>query len=467
MDIIVHPTKPKGIVAVSGNKNAALPVLATAVLNKGKVTLYNIPNITDVQLFLDFYKSIGVKVNFKPKKEILVLDFSSLKDKNSLTIKDPGKLTRIRASILLISSLAVRFKKIKFAGAIAGCNLGLRPLIVHFDNLKKLGARVKNTEQYIEVDTTSLTKKQNKFLWQKERSVTGTEVAMILATALNGKTTIYNAASEPHVLDTAEFLEILGYKVEGKGTDKITISSNGKLPNIKNVKYAIRSDHHEITTWLVMGAITGSKIKVVHNLDPLLLTPMQNAFEKFGISLRSKQISDNELFKLYKKEGGYLGNITKRDSKKLYVTTLSCTKIRLSQEEIKQQGYIELKPGPWPALPVDLLSLYVPLAAYSSEQVLFHNWMYDGGLFWTLELRKAGVNVIMADPHRVVVKGGRRLVPAQFEAPYIIRATISLAIFATSLKAPSTILNAATIERGHPYFFEKYHSIGGKIQIIK
>ena len=459
MDLTVIPSKLDGVIHVSGNKNAALPVIAASLMVRGKVTLYHIPDIIDVNLFLDFLQTIGVKVNFNKKAEILDLDYSSFAQKRILRIKNPGNLSKIRAVILLLAGLIARFDKVSFGDQFSGCDLGTRPLTVHFDNLRKLGVNVKSTPTFIELDGTALKnqKKESVFIWQDQQSVTATEVAMILAAAHKVKTTIYNAASEPHVQDLARFLVKLGAKITGVGTNKLVITpATNKSKKPEHIKFAIRSDHHEIATFLAISALAKGNIKIIHNFDPELLKPIESTFNLFGYTICTKPFVKPSKFNISSLPV-WPKNIGKR-----YISYIKRTKDKpltpLAQHK-------QVKPHPWPGLPVDILPLFVPLAAHCSSPTLFHNWMYDGALFWTLQLRKAGVNVFMADPHRVLVSKGRFARPSTFEAPYIIRAVIAFVIYALSLSLPSKIRNADPIFRAHPFFVDKLEYLGAKFEV--
>ena len=457
MDIQVpHLKNLKGQVWVSGNKNAALSVIAASLLCKNKVTLYNIPNITDVGIFLDFLRSIGVGVTYNAEEEILHLDYTTLKKKKTLVIKDVGRLSKIRAVILLLAGLIARFEKVKFMGGFTGCSLGSRPLTVHFENLEKLGVEVVYKPEYIQLSSKKLaSQKDSKLIWQRERSVTATEVALIVSTVRRGKTTIYNAASEPHVQDTVLFLRKLGVKINGLGTDSLTVDPTQAEPaESSQVEFAIKSDHHEITTWLALSVLTKGKVEVIHNLNPQLLFPMVDAFNLFGIEVQTQRIARKA------------PSIKPQENEHLYVSMVKNYSIRPKTKYISG-AFLTIKPAPWPGLPVDLLPLYIPLAAYTKDPVLFHNWMYDGALFWVLELRKAGFKVLMADPHRALVQYSKPVSrPVTFEAPYIIRATLALFILGASLPAGANILNADTINRAHPFFREKLQGLGADFKIL-
>ncbi len=459
MHLLVKPAKLQGTVFVSGNKNSALPVIAASLINGKKVKLLNIPNIVDVNLFLDFLRSINVEVKYSPRKEILHLDYSQLENRRKLVIKDPGKLTKIRAVILLLAALAVRFERVIFKGGISGCTLGSRPLTTHFENLRKFGFKISYSPNEISLIRPKISDNLNHdfvSLWQSEQSVTATEVALIIAAGLKRKTIIYNAACEPHVQDTAEFLQLFGHQVDGIGTNRLIITPTQKEAPAK-VTFTIRSDHHEITTYLAADLLSKGNIRIIHNLDAEALTPITRTFEKFGLMVKTKKIKTSNDTKEILEKGVVFTHSREKDN--------SLYESRLIKRQIKPNNpingtFLTIKPHPWPGLPVDILPLFVPIAAYSETPILFHNWMYDGALFWTLELRKAGVRVVMLDPHRVLVAKGPYNRSATFEAPYIIRATIALVLYAMSLGSESTVLNADTIERAHPYFTEKLRKLG-------
>ncbi len=185
-----------------------------------------------------------------------------------------------------------------------------------------------------------------------------------------------------------------------------------------------------------MGAVTGGEVRV-HNALPGKIVNIVRVFEKFGIEI------------------GYRGStaILNRGQKISFDKNDSKTLIVRSQ--------------PWPSLPVDLLPVFIPLAiASKGGQVLFHNWMYEAGLFWTSELTKLGANIIMADPHRVIVLGGTKLYGAKLAAPYIIRAVVSMVMTAMIAEGESLILNADALYRGHPYFSDNLRKLGADIEEI-
>ena len=218
----------------------------------------------------------------------------------------------------------------------------------------------------------------------------------------------------------------------GIGSNIITVVGKQSL---KGISYRVISDHYEIGTFLALGALTGGEIRV-KNAIPEFFTTINREFRKFGIKI---EYEDN-------------------------------TAIVRANQQIKiskTRGPMIVRAQPWPALPVDMLPLYIPLAIASpAGQALFHNWMYEAGLFWTSELSKLGANIIMCDPHRVLVTGGNKIKGATLEAPYIIRAAISMVMAGLIAEGETTILNADAIHRGHPNFVENLKKLGADIEEV-
>ena len=204
------------------------------------------------------------------------------------------------------------------------------------------------------------------------------------------------------------------------------------------VTYELLHDHNEIATFLALGSATGGEIKV-HNSHPELFPQINYEFSKFNINIE------------YEND----------------------TAIVRQNQDIRFTGSFEKKTNvvraqPWPGLPVDLLPNFIPLALTApSGYMIFHNWMYESGLFWTSELTKLGAEVIMADPHRVVVIAGKKLKGGTLEAPYIIRAVVAMVMAAMIAEGETVILNADSLYRGHPDFARNLRSLGAEIKEIK
>ncbi|MCA9382301.1 UDP-N-acetylglucosamine 1-carboxyvinyltransferase, partial [Candidatus Dojkabacteria bacterium] len=195
---IIEGAKPlNGEINISGNKNAALPIICATLLSEEKITLKNVPKISDITVLLRIMKSLGSKVRYEDKGSTLTIDNSAL----SYKTLDKDLVGKFRGSILLMGPLLAKFGKIQ-TWMPGGCKLGQRPIDTHLLNFQKLGAVIE-MDEWIEIDGANL---KGSFIWQDEASVTGTENIIMASVFAKGTTTIYNSASEPHVQDLCNFL---------------------------------------------------------------------------------------------------------------------------------------------------------------------------------------------------------------------------------------------------------------------
>lgn len=427
MDILVSGgQKLNGEIQPSGSKNSAVAILPATLLFSKPVTLRNIPEITDVERLINILKKLGSKISWNKKDSTIQIDNSQV----SLEKLNHEDLGNMRGTSLLWGPMLARFGKVEFQDLPGGCTLGIRPLSPHYDAFKELGVEVKQSKRGVSLNAKEA--KAQKILL-KEMSPTVTENVVMLASALPGETTIVGAASKPQVQDLCLFLQKAGVKISGIGSSVLKISGGQKL---KLVKHELLPDHYEIATFLALGAITGGEVSV-KNAMPELFAPIANTFKKFGVDIL------------------YSGEMAKVKNQKPKISPNGGL------------GTLVVKAQPWPALPVDCLPLFIPLALASKKgSVLFHNWMYESGLFWTSELTKLGANVIMADPHRVIVQAGNPLYGATLEAPYIIRAVVAMVMAAMISRGETKILNADALYRAHPRFAQNLKKLGAKIREV-
>jgi UDP-N-acetylglucosamine 1-carboxyvinyltransferase len=417
-----------GTITPSGSKNSIMPIIPATLLFDSPVTLKNVPDITDVTRLVEIMTHLGSKITWDKPSHTITVDNSHV-SYESIDPSDISSTKGIRGTTLLWGPLLARFKKCESNEQPVGCTLGSRPLDAHFQAFFDLGVTVKSENNHVVLDAQ---KARPGTVWLLETSVTATENAVMLATSLPGTTTIINAATEPHVQDLCNFLNAAGAVISGIGSSVLTITGGKPL---KSLEYAITSDLYEIGTFLALGALTGGEVHIKHAL-PEHSVAINREFAKFSLKIGYDQ--DTAVV-----SAGQHPAITK----------------------IKTP--LIVRSQPWPALPVDMLPLFIPLALASpSGQALFHNWMYEAGLFWTSELTKMGANIVMCDPHRVLVTGGNRLKGAELDAPYIIRAVVSLVMAAMIAEGESTILHADSIHRGHPNFVANLRSLGAQIEEI-
>ncbi len=414
-----------GEIFPSGSKNSALHVLASTLLFEQKVILENVPDIKDVATIISVIQKMGGKIIWNTEKKTIEVDNSEL---NYLSLKEDD-LGKIKASALLWGGFIGRFRKVDFSQLPGGCTLGIRPFEPFYKSFRDLGVSVKETDKGVIMDATHA---KPKTIWLTEMAVSVTSTLIMIAVSLKGKSILIGAASEPQIQDLCNFLVKAGANIKGVGTSVVEIQGGKRL---SGVTYKLLHDHYEIATFLALGACTGGEIKV-HNSHPELFPQINYEFSKFNIDVE------------------YEGDMA----------------IVRKNQNIKFTGSFEKKTNvvraqPWPALPVDLLPMFVPLALAAPEgYMIFHNWMYESGLFWTSELTKLGAEVIMADPHRVIVIGGKKLRGATLEAPYIIRAVVAMVMAAMISEGETNILNADALYRGHPNFSENLRSLGAKIE---
>ncbi len=428
MDIKVYGEQVlSGEINPSGSKNSAVALIPATLLFDRPITLCNVPDITDVTRLVTVLENLGSKVVWDKDKKELFVDNSNI-NFNSISKSEVGNM---RGISLLWGPMLSRFGKVSFDELPGGCTLGVRPLDPNYDVFRDLGVEIVLHGQSVSMDAK---KAKAKTVWLTEMSPTVTENAIMLAVLLKGKTTIIGAASEPGVQDLCHLLNQSGAKITGIGSSVIEIEGVSKIDPPK--KYEIYADHYEIATFLALGAITGGEIKVKNSL-PDLFVHINRVFAKFNINIEYE---------------GTTAIVRKNQDIKLNTPSIST---------------LVIKAQPWPALPVDILPLFIPIALMAKTgNTLFHNWMYESGLFWTSELTKFGANVIMADPHRVIVNAGNKLIGAKIEAPYIIRAVVAMAMCAMTAKGESLILNADALYRGHPNFSSNLKRLGAKIEEV-
>ncbi len=425
-DLIIHGGKPlSGTITPSGNKNSVLPILCATLLTDAKVSLRNVPNITDVEKLVNFCTEQGSVIAWDRAAGRMEIDHSAF-DAGRLNGELPAGM---RSSVLLFAPLLQRMKKISLPTNAKGCSLGIRELDPHLEILEKLGAKVSHNGDL----TMSL---KGRFTgarhWPDYMSVTATENFVMAAVLAEGESVLLNAASEPHVQDLCAALAAMGAKIAGLGTSQLTVTG---VKSLKGGAFTINSDHHEVVTFLALGAITGGEVRVKNSL-PHHFDLINRSFAKLGVKI------------------DYEGDTAiVRKKQKLVVA-----------EPYTSNLLPKIEAAPWPYFPVDLLPCMIALAVRARGTVMFWNKVYEGGFTWMSELSKFGAHVVVSDPHRITVFGAKPLRPVVVEAPYIIRAAVALYMVAASIPGKSVVKNADTIRRAHPNFVENLRSLGAEVE---
>jgi UDP-N-acetylglucosamine 1-carboxyvinyltransferase len=411
-----------GTIRPAGNKNAALPVIAASLLADGPVVLENIPRIRDVETLLDLLASLGATVEWTGANAVAI-DTRGARDRPL----DPTLCTRIRASILLAGPLLARFGKVVLPPP-GGDVIGRRRVDTHFLALERLGAVVTVGDTY-KIEARQLVGAD---VFLDEPSVTGTENALMAAVMATGRTVLRNAASEPHVQDTARFLVAIGADIDGIGSNTYVI--NGGRP-LHGASYAIGPDHIEIGSFIGLAAVTDGNI-TIENVRPDDLRSMMLGFDRLGI------------------RGQF-------DGDRLIVASGQERRVRPDMG-----GHVpKLEDGPWPAFPADVMSIAVVAATQCEGIVLIHEKMFESRLFFVDKLIGMGARIVLCDPHRAVISGASHLHAGRVESPDI-RAGMAMVIAALAADGTSEINNIGQIERGYERIDHRLRALGAAIERV-
>ncbi len=415
-NIIVNgPAKLHGNIKVGGCKNAALPIITATLLTRGVSRLSNVPDITDIRNLLKIIEKLDGKVTFK--NNVLLIDTTKINGKDP----DASLVKKFRASILLLGPMLTRTSQVNIP-APGGCIIGNRPLDYIFNALEKLGVTI---EEKGETYTFHSEKLKGADIVLDLMSVTATENTIMAASLAEGTTRLSLAACESHVQDLCHFLNKMGARISGIGTNKLTIEG---VKELKPATYKIISDEIEAGTYIVAAAATGSEIKI-ENIDP----------QKMDYSIFSKL-----------KEAG--------------------VNLELGKNFIKVKKSVKIKPvniwtAPSPHFPSDLQAPFSVLMTQADGSSLIHETMYEGRLNHLKELKKMGADASILDPHRAVIMGPTALYGKNITT-LDLRAGATLIVAALIANGKSNIKNADIIDRGYENIVEKLSNIGADIKRI-
>jgi UDP-N-acetylglucosamine 1-carboxyvinyltransferase len=410
----------RGTVRPAGNKNAALPTIAAAVLADGPIELDNIPRIRDVETMLALLADLGAVVEWIGPNQVRI-DARSVENKPL----DPGLCARIRASILLAGPLLARFGKVTLPPP-GGDVIGRRRVDTHFLALEALGAEVNVGDQY-KLEARQLVGAD---IFLDEPSVTGTENALMAAVMAQGRTVLRNAAAEPHVQDLARLLVAMGARIEGIGANVYVIEGGHPL---HGASYTIGPDHIEIGSFIGLAAVTNGAITIEGvRGDDLRGTLL--GFDRLGIRPRL-------------------------DGQLLYVDADQERRIRPDLG-----GHVpKLEDGPWPAFPADTMSIALVAATQCEGLLLVFEKMFESRMFFVDKLIGMGARIVLCDPHRAVVSGPSQLRGGTVESPDI-RAGMAMLLAALAADGTSMIHNIGQIERGYEQIDARLRALGAAIE---
>lgn len=422
-----------GEITLKTSKNAAVALICASLLNKGTTRLKKVARIEEVNRLIEVLQSIGVKVRWLPGNDLEIKPPATLEiDKMH---KDAARKTR--SVIMFIGPLMHAFKdfRIPYAG---GCELGRRTVLPHLYALEEFGVNVITKSGHYEVNVKKTVPKRPVVLY--ESGDTTTENILLAAASTNGETIIKMASANYMVQDLCFYLQKLGVKIDGIGTSTLRVKG---VTNIrKNITYAPSEDPVEGMTFIAAAVTTNSSITIKRAPIEFLELELLK-LEKMGLSYDATES--------FKAENG------KTDLVDITIHKHN-GQLRAPMEKIH--------PNVFPGLNIDHLPYFVPIVAVAKGRTLIHDWIYEDRALMYTEMKKIGVDIELADPHRAFVTGPTRWRAADLVCPSGIRPAVMILIGMLAANGTSMLRNVYTINRGYEDLAERLNSLGANIAVI-
>ena len=414
---IIGGKKLSGTIAISGSKNATLPILAATILTNKKIVIKNVPIVRDVETMVTLLNTIGSSVKLNKKKKII-----EILNKNKLKTLAPYSLVKtMRAGVLVLGPLLAKYglAKVSLPG---GCSIGSRPIDLHLNALKKMGANINVKNGYI----IASAKKglRGSLIKFPKISVGATQNILIASCFSKGKTKLRNCASEPEVQDLINFLKKLGCKINRVG--KRSIDVNG-VDNLKSAEHRVIFDRIEAGTYIIAAALTNGRIKIT-NIDPKVISTEISLLNRMKIKIIKK---------------------------KNYVI-VTCPK--------KISG-IKIKTQPYPGFPTDLQAQIMVLMTKAEDVSMIRENIFENRFMHVSELRRMGAH-IEVDGNRAKIYGGKHLYGAELMATDL-RASVSLVLAGLAAKEKTVINRIYHLDRGYEQIEKKLSACGASIRRLK
>ena len=406
--------KLKGIIEISGSKNASLPILAASLLTNKKIYLRNLPKVKDIETMIDLLKSLGSKIKFKNKD--LVIDNS----KQNKKFASYNLMKTMRAGILVLGPLLAKFRvaKVSLPG---GCAIGTRPVDIHLNSLSKLGVKYKIFQGYVHASAPKgLIGSKIRF---PKISVGATENLIIAASFAKGTTILNNCAIEPEIKDLVNFLVKLGCDITWVSKRSIKIVG---VNEVNEITYSIMFDRIEAGTYLIAAAITESNLKI-RNLTPRILKTEIGILRKIGARVIVK-----------KNEIQIFGN------KKIKGTNI--------------------KTAPYPGFPTDLQAQIMVLLCKANNRSYIKEDIFENRFMHVSELNRMGAQISI-NGNKASISGNIKFAPAELMATDL-RASVSLILAALSAKGKSVINRIYHLDRGYEDLEKKLKKVGAKVRRV-
>lgn len=430
--IINGGRKLAGEITPQGAKNEALQILCATLLTEETVTIHNVPDILDVNKLIELLAAMGVKVasagigSFTFKADGVNLEYLK-----STEFRKKG--AGLRGSIMILGPLLARFGK-GYIPHPGGDKIGRRRLDTHFIGLQKLGARFESegTNSFYSIDASEL---KGCYMLLDEASVTGTANVLMAAVRAKGKTTIFNAACEPYLVQLCRMLNRMGAQITGVGSNLLVIEGVDKLGG---TDHTMLPDMIEIGSFIGMAAMTGSAL-TIKNVHYHELGLIPEVFRRLGIAM---ELKGDDIF--IPEQAHY------------------------EVEAFMDGSIMNISDAPWPGFTPDLISIALVVATQAKGSVLIHQKMFESRLFFVDKLIDMGAQIILCDPHRATVIGLDHQLPLRgitMSSPDI-RAGVALLIAALSAKGKSQIDNIEQIDRGYQNIDGRLRALGADIERI-
>mgnify|MGYP003552075643 FL=1 len=419
-----------GEITPQGAKNEALQVICATLLTDEEVIINNVPNIRDVNKLIELLEYLGVTIN-KLGKESYSFQANRVDISRIYTERYSQMAASLRGSIMLVGPMLARFKE-AYIPTPGGDKIGRRRLDTHFTGFEKLGASFNYN-----FDTKAYQVKGDKlsgcYMLLDEASVTGTANIVMAAVMAKGKTTIFNAACEPYLLQLCKMLNSMGAKIQGIGSNLLTIEG---VDSLGGCTHRLLPDMIEVGSFIGMAAMTQSSI-TIKDVAYQHFGIIPEVFRRLGINLEKK---GDDIF------------IPKQE---IYEV-----------EKFMDGSIMTISDAPWPGFTPDLISIALVVATQAKGSVLIHQKMFESRLFFVDKLIDMGAQIILCDPHRATVIGSERkyhLKGVRMSSPDI-RAGVALLIAALSAEGTSIIDNIEQIDRGYQDIDVRLNNLGAKIR---
>ncbi len=403
----------EGEVDISGSKNAALPIMAASILNGGRVTLYNVPNIQDIHTSKEILRYLGCKVSKRSSK--VTIDSNNIK-RNEI----PGELMKkMRSSIIFAGALIGRSKQIAFS-CPGGCEIGLRPIDLHLKGFELLGARIKVEQNTIICSRDVLVGNTINLIFP---SVGATENVMLASILAKGETIIVNAAKEPEIIDLQNFLNRMGADIDGAGTNIIRINGVKKL---RDVSYNIMPDRIEASTFLCMGAVTKGNI-IINNVKKEQMLPVLDKLKEAGNSI-------------------------------------SIEKNKIEIRAPKKLRAVNINTMPYPGFPTDMQSIISSVLCYAKGKSNITENIFENRFKYIDELKKMGAQITV-NGRTAVITGVKKLNGKELVATDL-RGGAAILTATLAARGQSKINKIGHILRGYENIDKKLLKIGANIKYL-